>query len=241
MLKYFVKLVVLIVALGLGRLAYENAADLPLFALEEVKIETNGYADPDSIVSVSGLEKGKSIFNQDINFAADMISKQKGVVSCIVDRGILSDIKIDVEYAEPGLLINGNQVYGLSKEGIVLPVNETTPDLPLVTGRRFRQARCYEQLKDPDIAYALKLYNTLKSHSPALCALLSEINFKGKNQIIIYFSPDGTSVVLDKHYSEFDILRLCALKETGMLKGQRIYDLRFGDVVVESSVKKGTL
>jgi len=241
MLKFFLKLIVLIVAVGAGRFAFEKVANLPLFALEEVEINTNGYFDPDTLVVLSGLEKGKSIFKQDIKFAADMIARQKGVVSCVVDRGILSDISVNVEFAEPNLLINGDRVFGLSKEGIVLPVNDLTPDLPLVTGRKFKDARCYEQIKDPDIAYALDLYNTLNSRSPALCRLLSEINFKGKNLIIIYFSPEGTAVVLNKHYSESDICRLCTLKESGMLNGRRIFDLRFGDVVIESSMKRGTL
>jgi cell division septal protein FtsQ len=241
MLKFFIKLVVLIIAVGVGRFAFEKVANLPLFALEEVKINSNGYFDPDTLVALSGLEKGKSIFKQDLKFAADMISRRKGVVSCAVDRGVLSDISVDVEFAEPSLLINGDKVFGLSKEGIILPVNDLTPDLPLVTGRKFKDARCYEQIKDPDIAYALDLYNALNSRSPALCKLLSEISFKGKNLIIVYFSPDGTAVVLDKCCSESDIYRLCTLEKAGMLTGRRVFDLRFGDVVVESSIKRGTL
>ncbi len=241
MLKFFIKLVVLIVAVGAGRFAFEKVANLPLFALEKVKINSNGYFDPDTLVALSGLEKGKSIFKQDIKFAADMIACQKGVVSCTVDRGVLSDISVNVEFAEPSLLINGDKVFGLSKEGVVLPVNDLTPDLPLVTGRKFKDARSYERITDPDIAYALDLYNALNSRSPALCRMLSEMNFKEKKLIMIYFSPDGTAVVLNKCYSESDIYRLCTLKESGMLTGRRIFDLRFGDIVVESSMKRGTL
>jgi cell division septal protein FtsQ len=241
MLKFFLKLVVLIVAVGAGRFAFEKVTNLRIFALENVEIKTNGYLDPDTLVVLSGLEKGKSIFKQDIKFAADAIARQKGVVSCAVDRGVLSDIRIHVKFAEPSLLINGNKIFGLSKEGIVLPVNDLTPDLPLVTGRKFKDARCYEQIKDPDIACALELYNALNSRSPELCRLLSEINFKGKNLIMVYFSPEGTAAVLDKRYSESDIYRLLTLKESGMLTGRRIFDLRFGDVVIESSMKRGTL
>lgn len=241
MLKYFVKLVVLIVAVGVGRLAYEKATDLAFFALEDVKINSNGYCDPDTIIGVSGLEKGKSIFKQDVKFAADMISKRNGVVSCIVDRGILSDVNVDIEFAEPRLLISAGKVYGLSKEGIVLPVNEMTPDLPLVTGRQFRGARSFEILRDPDIAYALDLYDVIKSFSPGLGELLSEIHFRDSKSIIVYFSPEGTSAVLDKRYTKNDILRLCALSKSGMLKGRKIFDLRFGDIVVESSKERGTL
>ncbi|UCC80341.1 MAG: FtsQ-type POTRA domain-containing protein [Candidatus Zixiibacteriota bacterium] len=241
MLRFFVRLVLLIAAVAAGRFAFEKAANLQMFALKDVVISTNGYFDPDTLVVLSGLEKGKSIFKQDITFAADMISRQKGVVSCSVDRGILSDINVDVEFAEPSLLINANSVFGLSKEGIVLPVNELTPDLPLVTGRKFKGARRYEQIEDPDIAYALDLYNTLNSRSPELCKRLSEINFKEKKLIIIYLSPDGTAVVLNKCYSESDIYRLDTLMNSGILKGNRIFDLRFGDVIVESSKKRGTL
>jgi cell division septal protein FtsQ len=227
--------------MGAGRLAFEKVADLPLFDLKDVKINTNGHFDPDTLVVLSGLEKGKSIFKQDIRFAADMIAGQKGVVSCAVDRGILSDITVNVEFAEPSLLINGNEVYGLSKEGIVLPVNELTPDLPLVTGRKFKGVKCYEKIKDPDVAYALDLYNLLYSRSPELCERLSEINFQGNNLIMLYFSPDGTAVVLNKCYDESDIYRLCTLGDSEIVEDSKIFDLRFGDVVIESSMKKGTL
>lgn len=241
MLKNFLKLVVLIAAVGLGRFAYEKAIDLPLFALEEIEIKTNGYLDPDSLARISGLEKGKSIFRQDLKYAAEMISRQNGVVSCSVDRGFISNVKVEINYAEPGLLINGDKVYGISKEGIVLPVSRVTPDLPLVSGRSFKGASCFQRLKNPDIAYALDLYNSLSARSPELCGLLSEINFGNKNLVMVYFSPDGTAAVLDKQYSDEDVYRLCALHKTGMLRGKRIFDLRFGDVVVESAVKRGTL
>ena len=240
-MKKFMILVVSIVAVGAGRVVYEKAVDLPLFQLKEVEIRSNGYFNPDSLVVLSGLEKGKSIFKQDLKYAADMIARQNGVVSCAVDRGMFSEIRVDVNFAEPGLLISGDRVFGLSKEGIVLPVNELTPDLPLVTGRKFKKARCYEQIKDPDIAYALDLFNTLNAHLPSLSKRLSEINFKGKSLITVYFSPEGTAAVLDKCYDENSIYRLCALEKLGLLKGSRIFDLRFGDVVVESSMKRGTL
>lgn len=241
MLKFFLRLVVLIAAVAIGRFAFEKVANLQLFALKDVEISTNGYIDRDTLVVLSGLEKGKSIFKQDVKFAAEMISRQKGVVSCSVDRGILSNINVDVEFAEPSLLINANSVFGLSKEGIVLPVNELTPDLPLVTGRKFKGAGHYEQIKDPDIAYALDFYNALNTRSPELCKRLSEINFKKKNLIIIYLSPDGTAIVLNKRYSESDIYRLDTLRSSGILEGNKIFDLRFGDVIVESSMKRGTL
>ena len=241
MLKIFVKLVVLIIAVGAGRFAYEKTSNLPLFALDEVHVSSNGYFDPDTIAAIGGLEKGKSIFKQDMAFSAEMISRQNGVISCMVDRGFISDVNVDIKIAEPMLLISGSKVFGLSKEGIVLPVNESTPDLPLITGRKFRNARLYGHIEDPDIAYALEFYNELKSASPGLVTLLSEINFSGNNVIKTYFSPDGTSVLLDKNFSGRDLFRLCALEKTGNLRGRRIFDLRFGDIVVESTMNKGSL
>ena len=61
--------------------------------------------------------------------------------------------------AEPALLIKGDRLYGLSREGIILPFDKQIQVLPLVTGRRFSSARCFDRLKDPDIAYAVELYD----------------------------------------------------------------------------------
>lgn len=240
-LRISVKLLILALAAGIGRFAYLKAVKLPMFQLEKIEINANNRVDPDSIINLSGLVKGKSTHDQDIAHAADMIARQNGVVSCAVDRGIFTNIDVDIKFAQPELLLSGDRIFGLSREGIILPVDNLDVDFPVVSGREFKYVKCYQHIQDPDIAYALKLYNILKKYSPTLCGTMSEISFKIKNSITVYFSPEGTAVVLDKCFNENDIYRLCALYEFGLLKGGRIFDLRFGDVIVESSQKKGTL
>lgn len=241
MLKYFVKLIVLIVAVALGRFAYEKVVDLPMFDLKEIRIGGDNNFDRDSLMAISGLEKGKSIYKQNLKFAADALYRQPGVVSCTVDRGLISNFGIDINIAKPSLLINCGKLYGLSKEGMVLPIDNQLPDLPLVSGRKFENVKCFDVLRDPDISYALKLYDALKVLSPELCLRLSEINFKGNNYMKLCLSPAGTEVIINKRFDESDLKRLCALQKSAILKGKNIYDLRFGSVVVESSMKKGTL
>jgi hypothetical protein len=240
-LRIILKLLVILIAAGAGRFAYKKAVTLPMFELKEIKLNTNDYVDPDSIIHLSGLVKGRSTHEQNIVRAADLIARRNGVVSCVIDRGIFSNIDVDIKFAKPELLISGDRIYGLSREGIVLPVENREADFPVVSGRKFKSARCYRRLQDPEIAYALDLYNILKSYSPGLCDSMSEISFESKNLITVYFSPEGTAAVLDKCFTEEDICRLCALHASGLLKGGRIFDLRFGDVIVESAMTKGTL
>ncbi len=240
-MKFFVKLVLLIFAVAIGRFAYEKAVDLPLFALKEIELEGNSLLEPDSVLRISELEMGKSIYRQNIKYAADRISVQSGVIGCSVNRGFISSISIRIDSARPVLMINGDKPYGLSGEGMILPIERNTPDLPMVTGRKFSRVKCYETLNDPDIVYALELYRELLSISPEFCKRLSEINFGDDGTMKIVLAPGGTMAVINKRDIHDSARRICALDKNEILEESRIFDLRFGPVVVESSIKKGIL
>jgi cell division septal protein FtsQ len=241
MLKFLVKLVVFISAMAVGRFVYEKAIALPHFALDRIEVKGNWNIAPDSIRAISGLEEGKSIYKQNLKYAASKLSRQPGVIECSVERGFFSTIHVEIGMAEPALLINGDELYGLSREGIVLPFDKRIPVLPLVTGRRFSGARCFDRLKDPDIAYAIELYDELMAASPDLCSRLSEINFASVDVMKLFMSPEGTAVVVDKRDFYDAIKRVAVLDENGILKGDRTFDFRFGPVAVESSSRKGIL
>jgi cell division septal protein FtsQ len=237
MLKIFLKLVVLILAVAAGRLAYIEGLDLPPFALRNVTVTGNWDISPDSILALTGLEKGKSIYKQNLQYAALKLMHRPGVVSCSVERGYLSTIKVNVNLAEPALLVNSGNLNALSREGMILPMESKMPVLPLVSGRRFALARCYDRLRDPDIAYALETYDALMAISPNLSARLSEMNFGADNVMRLYFSPVGTQVLLDKSDIENGISRLSALFESGLEDPDStgaIFDLRYGPVMLQT-------
>ena len=241
MLKFLLKLVVLIMAMAVGRFAYEKAIALPHFALDKIELKGNCDIAPDSVRAVSGLEEGKSVYEQNLKYAVSKLSQQPGVIECSVERGFFSTIYVEIDVAEPALLINGDELYGLSREGIVLPFDKQIPVLPLVTGRRFSNARCFDRLKDPDIAYAVELYDALMAASQELCSRLSEINFTSEDIMNLFFSPGGTKVVVDKRDFYDAVKRVAVLDENGILKGDNTFDFRFGPVAVESSSHKGIL
>lgn len=241
MLKFLLKLVVLITAMAVGRFAYERAIALPQFALDRIELRGNLDIAPDSIRSVSGLEEGRSVYEQNLKYAASKLSQQPGVIECSVERGFFSTVYVEISMAEPALLINGDELYALSREGIVLPFDKQIPVLPLVTGRRFSSARCFDRLKDPDIAYAVELYDALMAVSPELCGRLSEINFPSRDIINLIFSPGGTVAVVDKRDFYDAVKRIAVLDETGILKKDKTFDFRFGPIAVESLSRKGIL
>ena len=241
MLKFLAKLVVFILAMAVGRFIYEKAIALPHFALDRIELKGNCDIAPDSVRAISGLEEGKSIYEQNLKYAASKLSQQPGVIECSVEKGFFSTIYVEISMAEPALLIKGDRLYGLSREGIILPFDKQIPVLPLVTGRRFSSARCFDRLKDPDIAYAVELYDELMAASPDLWSRLSEINFMSDDIMKLFFSPGGTEVVVDKRDFYDAVKRVAVLDENGILKGDKTFDFRFGPVAVESSARKGIL
>jgi cell division septal protein FtsQ len=241
MLKFFLKLVVLLFAVAGGRLAYDQALGLPPFALKQVKVTGNLIMPQDSLLSIAGLEKGKSIYKQDLKYAVSKIMSQPGVIECSVQRGLISDISIDVKVAEPALLVNSSGLKALSREGMILPMSAKMPILPLVSGKIFQTAVSYDRIKDPDIAYALEAYDALMAASPALCARLSEINFREDGALRLYFSPAGTEVLIDKSDIKNSIKRLSSFEDSGAVDDTTVFDMRFGPVMIESPNREGTL
>jgi len=239
-LKIFVKLVLIIVAVALGRFGYEKVIDLPYFELDKIIIEGDCIIEKDSLVSLSGLDTTKSVYRQNIDFAVQMISDQPGIVDCEISRGFVSSVTIKVRSADPALCIIGDKDYGLSREGIVLPTSKSMPVLPFITGRRFSNIKCYDRLRTPDIAFALEIYEGLMSLSPELCARLSEINFGRGGDVNLYFSPKGTIVTINKRSIHDSIIRICSLDKEGYLFGRDTFDLRYGAIAIKSSATRGT-
>ncbi len=224
-----------------GRLVFEKIIDLPEFALEEIDLKGNCDMSEDSVMALSGLKPGESVYRQNLKFALSKLSDQPAIVECSIKRGLNFDIDIEINMAEPALLIRGDGLYCLSGEGIVLPFESDIPILPLISGKKFSNVKLYDRLIDADILYALELYQTMMKVSPDLCSRLSEINFHADSQIRVYLSPKGTIAVLKKRDFTDAISRLAALNDNGVLEGKKIFDLRFGAVAIESSIKKGIL
>jgi hypothetical protein len=111
----------------------------------------------------------------------------------------------------------------------------------LVSGHKFAAAKCYEHINDPDIAYALETYDALLAASPNLCSRLSEISFKGDDALRLFFSPAGTEVLITKQDIKNSIKRLAVLDTKGITQDTAIFDLRFGPVMIESSLGEATL
>jgi cell division septal protein FtsQ len=241
MIKIFFKVALLIMAVAGGRFAYDKALDLPLFTLKQVKVSGNSGLPVDSIVAVTGLEKGKSIYKQELKYAVSRLMRQPGVIECSIERSRLSIIEVDVRMAEPALLVNGGELSALSREGMILPMTAALPILPLVSGRQFAQVRNYELVHDPDVIYALRIYDALMAVSPGLAARLSEINFGNDDFVRLYFSPLGNSILMSKGDIQNSIRRLGALEKSGMMADTTALDLRFGPVMIESITGKGML
>lgn len=236
MLKLLVKVIVLISAVAGGRMAYDEALDLPPFLLRRLEVTGNSGMSQDSLLRITGLEVGKSIYKQNLGYALSKIMKQPGVIGCTIERGVFSIIKADINVAEPALLVNSDELNALSREGIVLPLQAGLPVLPIVSGMKIAGVKRYERLKDPDIAYALETYDALMAASSDLSARLSEINFGRDGVMQLYFSPAGTRILIDKSDIRNCIERLAVLADSDMISDTTLLDLRFGPVTVATVI-----
>jgi len=239
MLKKFLKFLLILVILGLGRLSFEFAAELPILELNRIQLLGNWDISADSAATVAGLEKGKSILKQDLKFALERIMRQPGIVSCDIERQLPATIKINVRAAEPLLLINASTFMSISREGMVLPLNDNMQVLPFISGKKFTGIKCYELLRDSDIVTALSLYDKLLYSAPNLCASLSEIYCEGNGALRLYFSPDGTEIIIDNSNLSDSVMRLSMLNKSNMINDRKKLDLRFGPVILETVNDKG--
>jgi hypothetical protein len=239
-------MVIVSMAIIAGRYAYLELSRLPLFRLSKVEINCPDHINKADVLRISGLEIGKSIFNQDIDKATNSLLEIAGVQAIEVKRLLPALIRIQLEADEVVLFVKGDIIYGLTQSQKLVTVMNNKNILPMVTGLNVMKSRnnltghpeSFE-LNYSDrvmLCYAIETYEGLKTLSENLADRLSEMHFAGSSRVELFFDPGGLKVVLPLRGRQKALFRLSVLDFNGILGNSGSFDMTGGRMVVKSGV-----
>jgi cell division protein FtsQ len=182
--------------LGDRTVRYAHAADA--FLIQEIIIEGNDQVEDIEIRRAAQLQIGSNIFEISSEEARNRLLRHPWIDEAKVVRKLPGRIRIEVVERTPVALVALDQLYLVSREGVVfkrLGVDDPV-DLPVITGIESEQF--YDDL-DYRTAVLLRSMALLQDYEGAGLSErepVSEIHFEGANGIEIFVGKDGMNVRL---------------------------------------------
>lgn len=242
MKKLIGAIIIIILAVISGRLAYLQVNNIPMLNLSRVNISCPPELEKQTIVNSSNLALGQSIFKQDIKNACDRLLAMPNVEAVTIRRHFPSTIDIQIETEQTILLVKAERLYGLTEGQKMVEMEQDENILPLVTGiegdygtQTVINSAYYftDQIK---MCYAIELYNALSKISPSLTERLSEIHFVGLEKVELFFDPHGLKVIMPIRGYQKSLERLAAIDNRDLLKDTLVIDMSRGRMINKSGV-----
>lgn len=204
-----------------------------LFSVKEIQISAPAYFDRNTLLELSGIRAGTSIFWINSRKAAQRLLEEPAVLSVEVTRVFPSALVINVTGRAPFayILIEGD-CWLVDTEGIIYRQDSRlTGSLPVITGVERDQLALGQPLKDPDRAGALKAFAWALPAEPELN--LSELNLADSKNMVLYTTA-GLKVLLGDSGNMARKLALLreALPYLSEISGCRLLDVRSGEHLV---------
>jgi cell division protein FtsQ len=207
--------------------------NFPGFKIKTIQIEGNQRVSYLDILSLCPVKLGQNFFEIDMDGIRKKILSEPRIETVKIERRFPQGILIRLSEKKPIYLINLGDMYGLTQNGEIIPLEENL-DLPVVNGISLKKATLYHKIRDRKIDFALFLHNSLAKIDANILNLISEVNLKEKDNVILYLIPGGAKIFLGCGEFEKKLIRLdLILKEEKELEKIEYVDLRFkGQAIV---------
>ncbi len=222
-----------------------------VFDLDSVVVKGNRTVERDEIITVSGLERGKSIWSADLTEIERRILLDRRFARVVLNRRLPNTVVLAVKERRPIAFVQLDRLYGVSMGGEItpLPQGKGLPDLPVITvgsdGMRQvlnavkEKESAFESLRDamltnPKLGRALYLIRVLKALSPGMYDEMSEVHVSRSNDPIVYMVDGGLAIRFGTgHYPrKIEMLKRTVERLEADAIKTRLIDLRFKDQVI---------
>ncbi|MCD6116004.1 FtsQ-type POTRA domain-containing protein [bacterium] len=211
----------------------------PLFKIESIKITGSNYLSDEEILSLSGLDKAKKIWDARLEDAVNSIKTYPFIEDVSVIRRLPDKIEIKVKEKEPIALLNfQGDLYSIDRHGLVLP---TIPgkmyNLPVISGNFKGGLKVGIEIGGGIAKQGLSVITAIIRQKPSLYTNISEVVLKSGGQVVLFTRNRGIPVKMGRKEISRKITYLDAilgeLKRDRSLSKVNYIDLRFrGQVVV---------
>lgn len=195
-IKFFIKLILLIVCSG-GGLAF--ALISPIFNIQDIKVLNNSIVSADTIISLSGLSKEQNIFKF-LKISVNKKIKENPYIEDVkIHRKLPGTVEIEVEERTPEYSIQVLESYAyLSQQGYILEISEENKGLPIILGiKNPEELNVGERLDDETLTKledVIKITNLAKKYD--IYKLVTSIDISNKNEYSIYIEQENKTIHL---------------------------------------------
>jgi len=169
-----------------------------VFTVRTVEVQGETYLSEAEVRSAAGLAKPVDFARVDLAQAERKLMKQSRIERASVERELPRRIVIRIVERKPALIVRGGRLFETDRRGVILPPlsSGVTPDVPLVSGVRVKDARAGKRITDPAFARALRHLDALLAPEVALGHPVSEIDVSDAGTTVVTLAPDGVDVLL---------------------------------------------
>ena len=218
------------------RKATSTATHLSLFRLREVTISGNRVVSEDRIRSLAQLLVGRNIFEMDLAEAATEILREPMVKEVRLSRKLPDRLKISIEEREPIALLARERLYGVDREGVLLPPfsPSTMPDLPIFTSIGRDTTKPGGVLQSARLKEGIQLLEEIRKRDPGFINVISEINLGSREGLTLYLINGSMKVKWGRgdFGRKIAVLRAALNQIPSDRRFPRMLDLRFEGQVV---------
>ncbi len=232
--------ILLLVLLGLLFFGIQNAypalTGSDLFRLEQISVVGNRLLTPGEVTAQSGLEIGDNLFEVDLSAATKKLSSHPLIRETLLLRRPPEALVVSVVERRPIALVSTSEgLYGLDREGTLVPLPRISLDLPVITGV---EAAVMDSagLRQPELFSRLVHFlKPLDARAPAFLNDISEVHIQSPDEARVYMVGDGLELRMRFKDADLQAQKFQAYLTAGACQSQApaYVDLRFsGQVVV---------
>jgi|GEM_PF-1137970 len=213
-----------------------------LFDLEVIEFGGACRLSDQNALELISVEKGVNIFAVDLKAIEHDMEQDPRIQKVNIRRRLPSTIAVAITEREPVMLIGGERLLALDREGMVMPIEGAAVplDIPVLTGVHppLEPGNGAQYL---GVQKSLEIRRAVEQEAPVLWDAISEINLSQPESPRLYLAPGGTEVRLGGGDLGTQIRRLWIVLRDLAAKGTVIQtmDLRFKDQLVCRSTGKG--
>ena len=196
-IKRIVKAVILL-GIIIGAIVFATCS--PIFNIQEIQVLNTNRVSADTIISLSGINKGENIFRFISTKAMNNIKQNAYIEDVKIKRVIPNKVQIEVTEREPkfSIPILGEFAY-INTQGYILEIAQNELNLPVIYGISTNEEDivagnriCEEDLTS--LETILKIMSIMKDNQ--IDTKVTNIDISNKNDYIIYMQEEKKTIHL---------------------------------------------
>ena len=137
----------------------------------------NQLLEKNDVLAAAKIDSSESIWDTDLERIREKLARLPQVKSVEVSRMFPSNIRIDIEERKPVALLISNGLWGIDRDGILLPRfrPEVGLDFPVITGLHVKEHLPGKPVTNSRVLALADFLGELQENGPIVYSLISEI------------------------------------------------------------------